>query len=211
MTDHDFAYWWSTPREWVEPANERRGGWSGMMLLHEDGLTYFVKRQCDHLCRTLRHPFGWPTASREWHYLNLLRGLGVRVPEPVFHGVRRQANGTEAVLVTGKLEGFADLSAQVGLTAAEKLVLARELGRQLARLHRARLQHNNLYDKHIMVRWQDGIPEIALIDLERMRRRLTRQSAARHDLAKLKRRQRTFGETEWQALTEAHREAMASR
>ena len=204
MTEHDFAYWWETPKDWVEPPNERRGGWSGMMLLHEDGLTYFVKRQCNHLCRTLRHLFGWPTASREWLYLNLLRGLGVRVPEPVFHGVRRQADGTEAVLVTGKLEGFADLSAQAGLPTERKLALAQELGRQLARLHRARLQHNNLYDKHIMVRWVGGSPEIALIDLEKMRRRWSAGAAVQRDLEQLRRRQAVFDERAWTELLAGH-------
>ena len=208
MSERDFGYWWTVAGEWVEPPNERRNGWSGMLRSTLDDRLYYVKRQRNHLCRTLSHPFGWPTASREWHYLGALREIGIRVPEPVFHGVRKTPQGTEAVLVTKNLEGFVALSEQAGETPERKLALAQTLGRCLGILHRARLQHSSLYDKHVMVRWEGNRPEVALIDLEKMRRRLTARMAAGHDLEQLHRRQKVFDNAQWAALAGAHETAL---
>ncbi len=205
-TPDSFDYWWNVPGEWVEPPNERRNGWSGMLRVQtNDGLLY-VKRQRNHLCRTLLHPFGWPTTSREWHYLHRLRQLGLNVPEPVFHAVRSQGADTEAVLVTRNLLGFTALDAQLDLDGEQRERLADALGADLARMHQARLQHSCLYDKHIMVRWQDATPTVALIDLEKMRPRLWSRSAARHDLKQLRRHQRIFREQEWARLLHAYRD-----
>lgn len=210
MTEGDFAYWWSVSGEWVEPPNERRNGWSGMMRVVVADSLFYVKRQRNHLCRTLRHPFGWPTASREWTYLKRLHALGLNAPNPVFHGVRKTPEGVESVLVTEELNGFKDLSEQGALSETLRVILATELGDKLGLLHRARLQHSSLYDKHIMVRWLTDVPEIALIDLEKMRARFSRGAASRHDLEQLKRRQKVLGETEWQALMRAHTRRMAA-
>ncbi len=203
----DFAGWWNAPGEWVEEPNQRRSGWSGMMRLRHNGRTYYVKKQCNHLCRTLRHPFGWPTVSRE--YANILRllALGITVPQPVFHGERKTAAGVQAVLVTEELVGYADLETQDNCTPEEKSRLASAVGRMLGRMHRHQLQHSSLYDKHIMVRWQDGWPEIALIDLETLRRAWLPGRAARRDLKQLKRRQNIWQAADWALLEEAHRAA----
>lgn len=208
MNDRDFGYWWSVAGEWVEPPNERRNGWSGMLRVRDGDRLYYVKRQRNHLCRTLLHPFGWPTASREWHYLDRLRRIGVGVAQPVFHGVRATPEGQEAVLVTEDLAGFTALSAQTSLDAVQRMKLAHELGRSLGILHRARLQHSSLYDKHVMVRWEGAGVEIALIDLEKMRGRLTRGAAARHDLEQLRRRQKVLDDEAWAALEAAHARSM---
>lgn len=209
MTKGDFAYWWSAPGEWVEPPNERRNGWSGMMRVPDGERVLYVKRQCNHLCRTWRHPFGWPTASREWLYLHRLQQLGVAAPVPVFHEVRRTPEGVEAVLVTEELVGYAALDDQHGLEPAQRALLASEIGRMLARLHGARLQHSSLYGKHVMVRWDGGSPHAALIDLEKMRPRLTRRLAARHDLEQLARRQQVLRGEDWTTLLTVHAASMA--
>lgn len=207
MAEWDFDYWWNAPGDWVEPPNERRNGWSGMLRVHGESGTLYVKRQRNHLCRTLAHPFGWPTASREWHYLNLLRTLGLRAPVPVFHGVRRGAEGLEAVVVTEELAGYADLSRQGELSRAQLTRLAERLGTCLGVLHGARLQHSCLYDKHVMVRWRDDQPDVALIDLEKMRPRLRASAAARHDLEQLRRRQSLLDDDAWAVLLQAHARA----
>jgi len=209
MSD-DFEHWWTIAGKWVEEPNERRNGWSGMMRVPDATGLLYVKRQFNHLCRTPRHPFGWPTTSREWHYLHRLQGIGLTAPQPVFHRIRRVSGGTEAVLVTRELHGFASLDTQTTLTAAQRLLLAETLGVQLARLHRARLQHSCLYDKHVMIRWDRERPQVALIDLEKMRTRFTVKAAVRHDLEQLQRRQRIFADSEWQALLRSHRNALVS-
>lgn len=208
MNHRDFGYWWNVAGEWVEPPNERRNGWSGMLRVREGDRLYYVKRQRNHLCRTVTHPLGWPTASREWHYLDRLRRIGVGAPQPVFHGVRAGPEGKEAVLVTEDLAGFTALSEQTSLEPGQRMTLARALGQSLGVLHRARLQHSSLYDKHIMVRWDAGRPEIALIDLEKMRRRLTCGAAARHDLEQLRRRQTILGDEAWAVLEAAHEQSL---
>lgn len=205
MAENSFEHWWTLPGQWVEPPNERRNGWSGMLRAVDQGRTLYVKRQRNHMCRTLRHPAGWPTASRESHYLDLLQSLGIGAPRPVFHGVRETSEGTEAVLVTEELTGYVALGDLTDLSPQCRAAVARELGTTLGRLHRARLQHSCLYDKHVMVRLEEGdAPRIALIDLEKMRSRLTRRRAARRDLEQLHRRQQIFSEEDWQTLIAAH-------
>ena len=202
------AFWWNVAGEWVEAPNVRRHGWSGVLRVrHRDGLVY-VKRQCNHLCRTPAHPFGWPTASREHLHLRTLRRLGLNAPVPLFHDVMRRAGAVEAVLVTAALDGFAPLNALPPLDHVERAALAREVGHVVGRMHRARIQHGCLYDKHIMVRWQSGAPEIALLDLEKARTRLTRRAAACHDLDQLGRHQNLWSVAEWTLLIATHADAI---
>lgn len=204
MSEADFERWWNIDGEWVEEPNQRRNGWSGMMRAQVEGRTLFVKRQLNHQCRTWRHPLGWPTASREWHYLHRLHGLGIGAPSPVFHAARRSGDGVEAVLVTEELSGYQDLLEWGGLDGDSRSWLALAVGELLGRLHRARLQHSSLYDKHVMARREGERFVVALIDLEKMRPRLTAGMAAKHDLQQLRRRQRLFREEDWVGLRAAH-------
>lgn len=205
----DFEGWWSVPEQWVETPNHRRNGWSGMIRARIGEQTYYVKKQCNHLYRSLRHPFGWPTALREYDNIVRLKALGIRVPEPVFQGCRRNENGLEALLVTQELGGFSSLDDQAGLDADARTVLASEVGHALGILHRANLQHSCLYDKHIMVRWDTNGPEVALIDLEKLRKAILPKHAARHDMEQFVRRQRLFGPHELAFLLDVHRKVLA--
>jgi hypothetical protein len=204
----DFAGWWGAPGEWVEEPNQRRSGWSGMLRVRIGEQVFYVKKQCNHLCRTLAHPFGWPTASRERLNIGRLQALGLRVPTPVFHGERRSENGFEAILVTEELAGFAALDTQTGLSPAARQALAAEAGRVLGIMHRAHWQHSCLYDKHLFVRWQGERPEVALIDLEKLRRPILHWKAAAHDLNQLQRHQKIWSAEEWRMLEAAHRNSV---
>ncbi|WP_332672691.1 lipopolysaccharide kinase InaA family protein [Aromatoleum sp.] len=203
------AYWWNVAGEWVEAPNVRRHGWSGVLRVRHDVGIVYVKRQYNHLCRTLAHPFGWPTASREHLHLHVLRQLELNVPVPLFHAVMRRAGAVEAVLVTAALEGFAPLNALPRLDHIERTAVAREVGHVVGRMHRARIQHSCLYDKHVMVRWHGAAPEVALLDLEKARARLTPGAAARHDLDQLRRHQDLWSAPEWELLLASHARAMA--
>lgn len=202
--ERDFDWWWTAPGEWVEAPNERRNGWSGMMRVRADDRLYYVKRQRNHMCRTVRHPLGWPTASREWQNLHRVRELGLGAPVPVFHATRATPKGLEAVLVTEELIGYRDLAQFSDLEPEASHRLAQAVGNMLGVLHRHRLQHSSLYDKHIMLRPEGGGFLPALIDLEKMRVRLTRRGAAAHDLEQLQRRQKVFNDADWEALRAAH-------
>ena len=204
----DFAGWWSIPEQWVEEPNRRRNGWSGMIRLTLGEKTYYVKKQCNHLNRSLQHPAGWPTVSREHQNIVRLNKLGIKSPNPVFHGVRQSSDGFEAILVTEELVGFRSLDHQHELTPAQKATLAREVGGILGIMHRAHLQHSCLYDKHIMVRWQADTPEVALIDLEKLRKPLLFWRAGPHDLDQLKRHQTIWNGEEWRLLMRSYEQSI---
>ena len=61
-----------------------------------------------------------------------------------------------------------------------------------------------------MVHWQDGKPEIALIDLEKLRRPYLPWRAARHDLDQLRRHQAVWNADDWDTLLAAHAAALGS-
>ena len=211
----DFAGWWSLPAEWIEEPNVRRAGWSGMATCHINGARYFIKKQCNHCYRSLAHPFGRPTTEREYANICRLQTLGLRVPEPVFHASRKTEEGFLGLLVTRDLSGFKALDDLHDLTPAVKLQLAAAVGSAAGRMHRAQLQHSCFYGKHIMVRWPeqhaDSAPEVAFIDLEKLRRPPLPWRAAAHDLSQLRRHQQLWNETEWAHLLSAHRAAMAGQ
>lgn len=208
---HPFDYWWSLPGHWVEAPNQRRNGWSGVVRAIVDGEEVYIKRQCNHLYRSLRHPLGSPTASREWHCLQRLAGLGIPAPKPLFHGTRRTAEGMQAVLVTSALSGYHALDALPAGSASERRAVASAIGHALGHLHRARLQHSCLYGKHVMIRFDStDLPQVALLDLEKMRMRFTRRQAARHDLEQLQRHQRFLSPDDWQLLLDAHARALVA-
>lgn len=57
----EFDRWWNSSGIWVEPANKRRGGESGVQLLQQRDLMrppLYCKRQVGHTYRTLLHPSG---------------------------------------------------------------------------------------------------------------------------------------------------------
>ncbi len=209
-TPDNFDEWWNTPGQWVEEPNQRRSGWSGMMTARFGDTLYYIKKQNNHLYRSLGHPFGMPTTSREFANIQCLSALGIQVPEPVFHGSRQGPEGFEGLLVTRELEGFKAIADAATLSPDEKRQLAIATGETVGRMHRARLQHSCLYDNHVMYRWQDGTLLIALIDLEKLRRPYLPWRAARHDLDQLRRHQQIWNPDDWAALLSAHAAALAT-
>ena len=201
-----FADWWEIAGEWIEPPNQRRGGWSGVQHCILNNQRYYIKKQCNHTYLTLGWPMRRPTVGREYRSILRLAKLGVQAPEPVFFGEHRSDEGLLAILVTAELRGFTPLLEQQDIAPRQRTLLAEETGKNVARLHRASLQHRALYDKHIMVRWTS--PEIALLDLEGMRFVGLPSLAARRDLAQLRRRQDIWGDADWKVLLRSHAQAM---
>lgn len=205
---NDFDGWWNMPGDWIEEPNIRRSGWSGMVTCRIGATLYFIKKQNNHLCRSLFHPLGIPTTDREFTNIQRLSALGIKVPEPVFHGNRKTAEGFAGLLVTRELEGFKAIDTATTLSPEQKTRLAAAVGQTVGRMHRARLQHSCLYDKHVMFRWQEDGPEIALIDLEKLRRPYLPWRAAEHDLDQLRRHQQIWTTEDWQTLLAAHTAAL---
>lgn len=198
-----FQAWWTLRLDEVEAGNRRRGGWSAVCRhCLTPGTEVFVKRQEDHVYRSVRHPLrGRLTGEREFRILMRCQAAGIAVAEPVLFAAQ-DANGHQrGVLVTRELAGYRaleDLAADwqshgwPGPRQRQRVLQAvAVLVRQLHALH---LEHNCLYSKHIMVHtgWlagedAGGAPPVALIDLEKCKWRLRRLDCARRDLDSLNR------------------------
>lgn len=217
----DFDFFWGQHGEWVEEPNQRRGGESGVQrIFSEAGQLLYVKRQVGHTYRSWLHPFGRPTVLRERDALLGLGKLDVGVPRMVFCGAKRdERQEWRALLVTEALEGFEELDnwyaaggpEQYGEALHEQLL--KELATTLARMHRGRWQHSCLYIKHVFVRvvgeGRNARAEVALLDLEKCRRRLTAVAAARHDMLQL-RRHSSFKAADWNKLVYFYEAAFGS-
>ncbi len=193
-----FATLWDAEGDWVEPRNERRGGFSGVTRVLLDGVgnasgLIYLKRQRNHFTRQLLLPWRRePTALREWRNLEHLAQAGVAVCTPVCHGERRAPDGAiEAIIATAALDdhvALKDLVARWRSAAppsrSERRHLARSIARTVTALHRARIRHGCLHAKHVFMA-PDG--SAALIDLEKGRPCHLASRALLRDLAQLAR------------------------
>ena len=217
----NFDHFWNQQGEWVEAPNVRRGGESGVQRIHnDDGNLLYAKRQIGHVYRSFFHPFGRPTVLREQDALLALTRLDVGVPQIIFCGAQRDpVHKWRALLVTHALDGFVELEQWYAAGERERHGEAlherilQVLAENLARMHKGRWQHGCLYMKHVFVRvsgeGEFAKAEVALLDLEKCRQRLTARSAASHDLKQL-RRHSSFSESDWRKLVYFYEAAFGS-
>jgi hypothetical protein len=121
------------------------------------------------------------------------------------------------LLITKALDGFQPIDqwyasndrVQYGEALHERVL--EQVAHTLARLHTARWQHGCIYIKHILVRisgeGQAITVEVALLDLEKCRGRLTIKQAGLHDMLQL-RRHSPWDQTDWQTLIGHYQRAM---
>lgn len=216
-----FKHFWDQRGEWVEEPNVRRGGESGVQrVITSDGKMFYSKRQTGHIYRSLLHPLGRPTVLRERDALEGLRRLDVVVPEIVYCGAERdEQNQWRALLVTVELEGFVEIDNWYAAGGRERHgelfweQMLREVANTLARMHSGRWQHSCLYSKHIFVRvtgeGEQAQVQVALLDLEKGRRRWTALGAAQHDMKQL-RRHSSFADADWRKLVYFYQAAFGS-
>lgn len=217
----DFERWWQSEGVWVEAANQRRGGESGVQRLKPlvpGGPTLYCKRQTGHLFYSLLHPFGRPTALRELQAYRAYAQAGVNVPRLVYGATRRHQGQWQALLVTEELTGFVSLDEWYLKHARDtdsqvKAALLEQVAVMLARLHRARWQHGCCYPKHVFVRVTprtDAQPliETAMLDLEKSRRRWRTRDASFRDLRQLRRHRGQIPERDLDYLQQIHHQAL---
>lgn len=216
-----FEYFWQQQGEWVEEPNQRRGGESGVQRLRDDrGHLLYAKRQVGHIYRSVLHPFGRPTVLREYEALHSFEQLGVRVPHIVYCGVERDADRQwRALLVSEALDGFEEIDNWYAKGGREHYGEAlhdrilEDLARNLARMHQGHWQHGCLYAKHVFVKvvgeGDEARAEVALLDLEKCRRRISKHKAAANDLRQL-RRHSSFSDADWEKLLYFYRMAFGS-
>lgn len=207
----NFQDWWSTSGEWVEEPNQRRGGESGVQILHPqqpNQPVLYSKRQVGHSFRSLRYPCARPTVLREKLAIEALSALGIKVPTLVFYGAEKKHGTWHAILVTEELKGFICLDdwyaqgmpEQVGVSVQQQML--HKVAQMLACMHRAGWQHSCCYAKHIFIAFNPDTNEVqtALLDLEKTRRRWPARGAAKHDMEQLKRRRGQMPLADWQIL-----------
>jgi len=187
-----FDYWWQRRGHWVEPANQRRGGTSGVVRLvpFEAGFApLYCKRQSGHVYRSLRYPLGRPTIWREMQAYRALARLGIGTPRLIYGGIRKARGKWQALLVTEALQGFVSLEDWYRATpsVAQTHAVLRTVAAMLAQLHRAGWRHGCCYAKHVFVRVADDTAQAALLDLEKCRRAWPWTQQPAQDIAQLAR------------------------
>ncbi|CAO3305675.1 MULTISPECIES: lipopolysaccharide kinase InaA family protein [Pseudomonas putida group] len=195
----------NAPGAWVEPPNIRRGGESGVLRIELEGQTFYKKQQVGHVYRSLLHPFGYPTVAREAKALRAAALLGVATPSLLHAEVRKRGGDWHAVMVTAGLDGYLSLEdfyahkLDKSLGSRRHHEILEAYGRVLARLNLGRWQHGCLYLKHVFVDFSEPCVKVALLDLEKARKRLSAKKAGRHDLRQVKRRSGWSGD-QWEAF-----------
>jgi hypothetical protein len=206
---------WKIKSPFLEEPNYRRGGWSGI-ILHEirlqngQPLKIVIKRQENHTFRSLLHPLsGTPTLFREYTNICRLEKSGIPTLEPLYYGERREGENIQALLVMRFLEGYISLDEVLKKACEnENSLLAPiidSVAQIIARVHSLHLQHSCLYGKHVFVRTgKDALPDVRLIDLEKMHLGLSRFSVAVHDLSALFRHSMWPGDDSWNLFLESY-------
>jgi len=190
MRPQETSFWWSVTGEWVEEPNNRRGGFSGVqrVVLPQSGECYYVKRQRNHLFRSVRYPTGRPTLLREWQSMRFCQSIGVPTAPLVFFDMQKGKEGWESILVTRDLQGYVSLDRvykEKLWSCQQRAEALRAVAAALISLHRAHRKHGHLYPKEVFVKLSGERPAVAIVDWELSRSRLTAARAAQPDVRRL--------------------------
>ncbi|AMZ72968.1 MULTISPECIES: lipopolysaccharide kinase InaA family protein [Pseudomonas] len=168
-----FEALWARQLDAVDVPNTLGDGWSSVFRLDLEGQGYYLKRQSNYLTRTLSHPFGEPSFSREFRNISRYRQLGIPALQAVFYGQRKVNGEVRAVLLTRALDGWDDLDSLLRrwstLTAAQRTTILKACGQLARRLHGMHQVHGCFYPKHIFLQASDSGYQAQLIDLEKTR------------------------------------------
>ena len=204
----NFDALWALQLEAVDEPNTERGGWSSVYRLELEGAAYYLKRQSNHLTRTLSHPLGEPTFAREFR--NIRRYAALRIPalQAAFFAERRVPGGRRAVLLTRALDGWQDLEHWLQgwgrLNETQRVAILQACGGLARQLHGAGQVHGCFYPKHIFLREENGAFAAQLIDLEKTRPLLFGERDRIKDLEPLLRRAGVWSEAEVRHLLAAY-------
>ena len=207
----DFDSLWEVELDAVDEPNTGRGGWSSVFRLELEGSGYYLKRQSNYLTRTLHHPLGEPSFSREFRNISLYQKLGIPALHAVFYGEKKVDGERRAVLMTRALDGWTDLDTLLqdwpALAAKQRLAILQACGELARTLHQAGQVHGCFYPKHIFLRARADVYLAQLIDLEKTRRSLFGQRDRVKDLEPLLRRAPAWNEAEIRELLGAYLQA----
>lgn len=204
----DFDALWALTLEAVDEPNTERGGWSSVYRLDLGEAAYYLKRQSNHLTRSLLQPLGEPTFSREFRNIQRYQMLGIPALQAAFFAERRVPGERRAVLLTRALDGWHDLEHWLtrwdALPQAERQAVLDACGELAQRLHRAGQMHGCFYPKHIFLCADGNGFEAQLIDLEKTRPLLFGMRDRVKDLEPLLRRAAIWSEADIRRLLAAY-------
>lgn len=193
-----FEALWARKLDAVDEPNTTGSGWSSVFRLELEGQGYYLKRQSNYLTRTLSHPFGEPSFSREFRNISRYRRLGIPALQAVFYGQRKGGGEVRAILLTRALDGWDDLDSLLArwstLTAAQRTAVLHACGHLARRLHGKHQVHGCFYPKHIFLQATAAGYQAQFIDLEKTRPLLFGQRDRVKDLEPLLRRVRAWGD-----------------
>ncbi len=176
LTAHKLASFealWALELDPVDEPNTERGGYSTVSRLELGDSAYYLKRQRNHLTRSILHPLGEPTFARELRNIQRYSAMGIPALQAAFFAQRLIGKDQCAILLTRALDGWADLYQLLGvwdeLTTARRSAIVTAVGLLAAQLHVSRQLHGCFYPKHIFLRAQGSTYEACLIDLEKTR------------------------------------------
>ena len=177
---NNFESLWNYSGEWVEPINERRGGWSGVCRLEVPNSSeppLFLKRQENHNTKTFKHPFkGIPTYRREVKNIHRFKKHNIPTLDLIYYDERKFNNKYQAILISRALEDFEPLNEWITKANDNQLnEMLRKLAEILQLMHSHGLMHMYLNTSSIFVRktkkslLERSIIDIRIIDLESVR------------------------------------------
>jgi hypothetical protein len=195
-----FEALWALQLEAVDEPNTERGGWSSVYRLELGETAFYLKRQSNHLTRSLRHPWGEPTFTREFRNIQTYHRLGIPALQAALFAERRLPGERRAILLTRALDGWQDLDHWLqgwkGVPGSTRQAILRACGELARRLHDAGQMHGCFYPKHIFLKPDGEGFATQLIDLEKTRPLLFGQRDRIKDLEPLLRRASAWSEAE---------------
>lgn len=203
-----FEALWALQLEAVDEPNTERGGWSSVYRLELGEKAFYLKRQSNHLTRSLRHPCGEPTFAREFRNIQAYRRLEIPALQAAFFAARRLPGERRAILLTRALDGWQDLDhwlqGWAGVPAPTRQAILRACGGLARRLHDAGQMHGCFYPKHIFLKADGEGFAAQLIDLEKTRPLLFGRRDRIKDLEPLLRRAGVWSGAEVRELLAAY-------
>ena len=205
---------WNLPQDFVEPANIRRNGWSGVSTLRIEDLDgkeeiFYLKRQENQTRYSLRYLTGALTFRYEADALSMAQVQGWPSVELVAYAFRVEAESgaSQGLLLTRALPlpSLADYEDKISDWSLY-LPQLRHVGEQLLSMHMTGWQHGALFPAHIFIELSSG--EIRLIDFERARKRLSPKWAAYADLVQFIRRCDWLPDEALNAIVQSHKANM---
>ena len=203
-----FEALWALQLEAIDEPNTERGGWSSVYRLELGGAAFYLKRQSNHLTRSLLHPWGEPTFAREFRNIQVYRRLGIPALQAAFFAERRVPGERRAILLTRALDGWRDLEHWLqgwsSTPAATRQAILRACGELAQQLHAAGQMHGCFYPKHIFLKADGAGFSAQLIDLEKTRPLLFGRRDRIKDLEPLLRRASVWSEADVRELLLAY-------